>query len=129
MGLISKLAGLLGIKSWIVYLVLSLIGTAVVGGIYWRISSWRDTAAKVPGLERDIKNLNKDLKDYKDQYAAINTAIARQEARLQESKKATDLLSESLKYEISKNPVYRQCIIPAEWMRLRNQAIAARNAR
>jgi hypothetical protein len=122
--MIGKIAEFFGLKPWllVVYAVSALVASGLLFWAYSTVTSWKHDSEALPGVKAELSKVKSD-------YEEINAAIARQEKALATSKRATDLLSESLKNELSKNLVYRSCIIPAEWMRIRNEIIDARYAK
>lgn len=106
-------------NKWAGFVLKYVAPAAVVLFCAWWVNGWREEAAKVKGLEEQIVAFQAEDKRLK----GVAKDYARKNERLE---KGNELLSESLKYEIGKNSVYRSCKLPGEFVQWRSRAIKSR---
>lgn len=116
-----------GARKWLKYAIIYGLPLAAAVFCTWTVLDWRSEAQKVAGLKKELATAQADLKAAEDEKKRQNNISFARLKKVQLLTQGNDLLTESLKNEISKNSVYRSCIIPAGGVRAINQAIKARD--
>ncbi len=119
MGFIATIQAFFAARKWLVVGLKYGLPLAAVLFCAWWVNGWREEAAKVAGLEKQISDFQAEEKRLK----GVAADHARKTAILE---KGNDLLSESLRYEIGKNSVYRLCKLPDQFVQWRHRAVESR---
>lgn len=109
------------LRPFLPYIIAAVVALAGFGGLY----AWVRYQGVVAEREAQYK---KDVERYKAAVAKAATISEGLEQKLAQTRAEVLKLNERLNDEVTNNPVYVECRVPADGVRVLNQALAGGSA-
>ena len=110
------------IRPFLPYVLAALAALVGVGGVYWYIHHQGVLAEQQRQREAEIRA-------YLAAVQHSSTVATELEAKLADLRKTNAKLQEELQHETNRDPVYRECRLPIDGVRILQRAFAGTTAR
>ena len=105
------------VRPFLPYLISGVLALTAVSGVYLYVRQQGVNAEREKQYKLQIENYKKSVEKANAVATVLESNLAAVEATNRQ-------LNKRLNNELSKDPVYRECVVPADGLRLLNEAIA-----